>query len=77
MMSEAIQQGSRESLRSQNLRPFVEGQIARDQRRSLVLALTQDFKQELGSTFGLRHEAQFIHNQLNLPRFSYQPERGN
>ncbi len=63
MMGQEIQQGTSESLPSQNLRPFIEGQITGNESGTAFITLAQNLKQQFGATFRERHKTQLIHDQ--------------
>jgi len=62
-MREPIQQGSSQPLRSEGFGPFVERQVAGDQRGAAFIAAAEDLEQQFGSGLGQRHEAQFVDDQ--------------
>ena len=66
-MSEAVQQGAGESLRAEDLRPLVEGQVGGDQDRPSLVALTEDLEEELSPCLGERDEAQLVDDQQLEP----------
>ena len=48
-MGQSVQQGAGQPLRSESLGPFVERQVAGDQRGAALVAPAEDFKQQFGS----------------------------
>ena len=63
MVGQSIQQGTGEAFRPEGFSPFIEGQVAGDQRGAALIALRDQLKQQLSSGFAERHEAQFVDNQ--------------
>ena len=66
-MSEAVQQGSGESLRAEDLRPLIEGQVGGDEDRPSLVSLAEDLEEELGAGLGERYEAELIDDQQLEP----------
>ena len=62
-MREPVQQCSRQPLGSECFGPFVERQVAGDQRGAALIAAAEDLEQQFGSGLGQRHEAQFVDDQ--------------
>ena len=62
-MSEAIQQGSGQPLRAEDLGPLVEGQICGDQDRPSLVSLAEDLEEELGSGLGEWDEAELVDDE--------------
>jgi hypothetical protein len=51
-MGEPVQQGSRQPLGSERFCPFVEWQVAGDQRRAALVAAAEDLEQQFGTGLG-------------------------
>jgi hypothetical protein len=49
VVSKAIEQRDGESLGGEHAGPLVEGQVADDDNRAALIALTEDFEQQLGA----------------------------
>ncbi len=49
-MGEPVQQGSRQPLRSKRFRPFVEREIADDQRGAAFVTPAKDLEQQFGAS---------------------------
>ena len=63
MVGEPIEQGASQSLRPKNFCPFLEGQVRGDQSRTTFVSLAEHFEEQLGTSLGERHEAQFIDDE--------------
>ena len=63
MVGEPIQQRAGEALGSEHGRPFVEGQVRRDDDRAALVALREDFEQQLGADLRERDVAEFVDDQ--------------
>ncbi len=46
MVGEAVEEGSGETLRAEDLGPFVEGQVAGNDGRAALVALAQDLEEQ-------------------------------
>lgn len=62
-MGEAIEQRAGEALRSKNGSPFIERQIAGDERRAAFVALAEDIEEKLRANCRERHVAEFVDDQ--------------
>ena len=62
-VGEPVQQGAGQPLRTEDLRPLVEGQVGGDQDGPSLVALAEDLEEELGPRLGERDEAQLIDDQ--------------
>ena len=62
-MREAVEERAGEPLGAEHGRPFVERQIARDQRAASFVALAEDLEQQLGPSRRERHIAEFVYDQ--------------
>ena len=67
MVGEAIEKGSGETLGSEHLGPLIEGQVARDDDRSLLVTLAEHLEQQLGAGLRERDEAQLVDDQQFVP----------
>ena len=63
MVGDAVEQGAGEPLGAEDLGPFVEGQVAGDQRRGAFVALADGLEEQLGAGLRQRHIAQFVDDQ--------------
>ncbi len=63
MVGQPVQESSGQPLGSERFRPFVERQVAGDQRRTAFVAPAEDLEQQFGPGLGQRHEAQFVDEQ--------------
>ena len=50
MVREPVEQGSRQAFGAEDLSPFIEGEIAGDQRGAALVTLAEDLKQEFGGS---------------------------
>mgnify|MGYP000300672074 CR=1 FL=1 len=57
MVGEAVQQSPGQTFRAEYLGPFIERQVGGHQDRAPLVALAEDFEQQLGS--GLRSKIRF------------------
>ena len=66
MVGEAVQQSPGQAFRAEYLRPLIERQVGGHQDRAPLVALAEDFEQQLGA--GLRErEAEFVDDGDTLP----------
>ena len=63
MVGEAVQQSPGQAFRAEYLRPLIERQVAGHQDRAPLVALAEDFEQQLGAGLRERHEAEFVDDQ--------------
>ena len=63
VVGQPVEERPGQALGAEGFRPFIEGQVARDQRGSALVALRDQFKEQLGPSFGERDEAQFVDDQ--------------
>ena len=63
VMSEAVEQCAGQPLRAKHGCPFVERQIAGDDRGAALVALREDLEQQFGPGRRQRHVAEFINDQ--------------
>ena len=68
VVGEAVQQGSGQPFRAEDLDPLVEEQIGGDQDGTLLVALAADPEEEFSAGGGQGHEAELVDDQ--------QPETG-
>ncbi len=61
VMGQPVEERAGEALGAEGFRPFIEGQVAGDQRGPTLVALRDQFKEQLGPGFGERDKAQFVH----------------
>ena len=57
MVGEAVQQSPGQAFRAEYLRPLIERQVGGHQDRAPLVALAEDFEQQLGAGLRERHEA--------------------
>ena len=62
-MGEAIEKGSGQTLGAEHLGPLIEGQIACDDDRSLLVTLAEHLEEQLGAGLRERDEAQLVDDQ--------------
>ena len=62
-MGKAIEQRAGETLIAKDARPFVEGQIGRDDRRAAFVALAEDLEQQFRAGLRERHIAEFVDDE--------------
>ena len=60
MVGEAVQQSPGQAFRAEYLRPLIERQVGGHQDRAPLVALAEDFEQQLGAGLRERHEAEFV-----------------
>ena len=60
---EAVQQSPGQAFRAEYLRPLIERQVGGHQDRAPLVALAEDFEQQLGAGLRERHEAEFVDDQ--------------
>ena len=65
-MGEAIEDSAGKTLRSEDLGPFVEGQVRGDDDRAALVALRDDLEQEFGPGLGERNEAELVDEEKVL-----------
>ena len=63
MVGQTVEQGAGQPLGAECRCPLVERQVARDHRGPALVALRDQFEQELGAGLGERHEAQLIDDE--------------
>ena len=63
VVSKAIEQGASQALGGKHAGPLVEGQVAGDDNRAALIALTEDLEQQLGAGRRERNVAQLIDDQ--------------
>jgi len=63
VVCQPVEKGAGQALGAEGFGPFVEGQVAGDQRGAALIALRDQFEQELGAGLGERHEAQFVDDE--------------
>jgi len=63
VVGEAVEQGSGEAFRAEDLGPLLEGQIRSDQCRAPFVALAEHLEEQLGARLGERHEAELVDDQ--------------
>ena len=68
VVGQAVQQCAGETLRPEDFRPLVEGQVGGDQDGAPLVALAEDLEEEFRAGGGQGHEAQLVDDQ--------QPEAG-
>ena len=66
-MCEPVQQGAGQPLRAKDLRPLVEGQVGGNQDRPSLVALAEDFEEQLSFCPGQRYEAQLVDDEQLEP----------
>jgi hypothetical protein len=62
-MGQTVEQRARQTLGSQRFRPFVKRKITGDQGAATLLALRDQFEQQLRPSLRERHEAQLVDDQ--------------
>ena len=67
MVGEAVQQSPGQAFRAEYLRPLIERQVGGHQDRAPLVALAEDFEQQLGGGLRERHEAEFVDDGDTLP----------
>ncbi len=70
MVGEAVQQSPGQAFRAEYLRPLIERQVGGHQDRAPLVALAEDFEQQLGAGLRERHEAEFVDDQKVIPCLS-------
>ena len=63
VVGEAVQQSPGQAFRAEYLRPLIERQVGGHQDRAPLVALAEDFEQQLGAGLRERHEAEFVDDQ--------------
>ena len=63
MVGEAIEKRAGEPLGPEHARPFIEWQVAGDERGAAFIALAEHFEEQLRTNGGKWHVAQFADNQ--------------
>ena len=63
MVGEAVQQRASQSLRAEDLGPFVEGPVGGDQDGAPFVALAEDLEEQFRAGGGQGYEAQFAADQ--------------
>jgi len=63
VMGESVEQGAGEAFGTEDLGPFLEGQVRGDQGRAALVALAEHLEEQLGACFGQGHEAEFVDDQ--------------
>ena len=63
MMGETIEKSAGEPLGPEHARPFIEWQVAGDERGAAFIALAEHFEEQLRTHGGERYVAQFIDDQ--------------
>ena len=63
MVGKAVEQSAGEAQAAEDLRPFVEGLVAGDERRAALVALREDFEEEFGTSLGQRDESEFVDDE--------------
>ena len=63
MVGEAVQQSPGQAFRAEYLRPLIERRVGGHQDRAPLVALAEDFEQQLGAGLRERHEAEFVDDQ--------------
>ena len=66
VVGEPVEQGAGRAFGAEDLRPFLEGQVACDQCQCAFVALAESFEVQFGADFGERHEIQFVDDQQFL-----------
>ena len=64
VVDEAVQQGLGESLRPEDLGPFVAGKVGGDQDGAALVALAEDLEEQLRPGGGQGDESQLVDDQL-------------
>ncbi len=62
-MGQPVEERPGQALGSEGFRPFIEGQVARDQRSPALVALRDQLEEQLRPDFGEWNEAQFVDDQ--------------
>ena len=63
MVGEPVEQSAGQALGAEGFGPFVEGQIAGDHGGAPLVALRDQFEEQLGASLAQRHEAQLVDDQ--------------
>ena len=63
MVGQTVEERAGEALVAEGGGPFVEGQVRGDDRRALLVALTDEFEHQLGARLRERHEAKLVDDQ--------------
>jgi hypothetical protein len=63
VVGQAVEDGARQALRSEDLGPFVEGQDRSDDDRAALVALRDDFEEPFGAGLAEGNEAQLVDDQ--------------
>ncbi len=70
MVGEAVQQSPGQAFRAEYLRPLIERQVGGHQDRAPLVALAEDFEQQIGAGLRERDEAEFVDDQMDPSRKS-------
>jgi len=62
-VGEAVEEGPGETLGAEDLGPFIERQVARDDDRALLVALAEDLEEQLCAGLGERDEAKLVDDE--------------
>jgi hypothetical protein len=68
VMREAVEECAGQSLGAEHAGPFVERQVAGDQRAATLVALREDLKQQLGAGRRQRHVTELVDDQQLVGR---------
>ncbi len=60
VVGQPIEERAGQALGAEGFRPFIKWQVARDQRGPALIALRDQFEEQLCAGFGERDEAQFV-----------------
>ncbi len=63
VVGEAVEQCAGEALRTKDLGPLGEGQVAGEHGRAALVALAEHLEEQLGSGLRQRHEAEFVDDE--------------
>ena len=65
-MGQTVQNGASKAFRAEDLCPLVEWQVRGDDDRAALVALGDDFEEQLGAGLAERDESQFVDDQQIL-----------
>lgn len=66
MVGQTIEYGTDEALGAEDFSPFIEWQVGRDDDRAALVALGDDFKQQLRAGFAQWNKAKLVNDQYVL-----------